>query len=224
MRPPSNCPAQQVSRLVLGLYGSALAGRLSSAYKEFYMHDRGEGMDTLDGFIVEFERASVVHQDVQGFDWARRKAIDLSFEWGRLCLIEFMISGYDDDRRSLYEVPEVRRWMRGVADNWGDYLFWLTPGSLWTALLCMNPTMWSRPADGSLRIEFDSDTVFEQFATSTVAATTLLRKSGMKKSQVRAAGDQAEANLFATFDRKQFGDYVVLHPSGGSVVTYRQGG
>lgn len=124
----------------------------------------------------------------------------------------------------LYEVPEVRRWMRTVADSWGDYLFWLTPGSLWIALLCMNPTMWSRPADGSLRIEFEPETVFQQFAVSTVMATDLLRKNGMKKSQVRAAGDQAKANLFATFERKQFGDYVVLHPGEGSVVTYRQGG
>lgn len=114
--------------------------------------------------------------------------------------------------------------MRTVADSFGDYLFWLTPGSLWIALLCTNPTMWSRPADGSLRIEFEPETVFQQFAVSTVMATDLLRKNGMKKSQVRAAGDQAKANLFATFERKQFGDYVVLHPGEGNVVTYRQGG
>jgi hypothetical protein len=181
-------------------------------------------MDTLAGFIVEIDRDAVVHEDVHGIKWALGTAFDLTLRSGSLCLIEVMISGYDNDPRSLYEVPEVRRWMRKIAAGRMDYLFWLTPGTLWTTLLCLNPTMWSRLADNSLRIEFDPEAVFRQFALSSTAATTLLRSSGMKKSRVKAADDLAEQNLFAVFERRSLGDYVVLHPEERAVVTYRQEG
>lgn len=178
-------------------------------------------MDVLSGFIVEFDRDAVVHQDESGFAWARNLAIGLTLDTGALCHIEMVVDGYNDDPRSLYEVPEVRRWVRGFSDTWADVLFWATPGTLWTALLSLYPAMWSRLPDHSLRFELDPESLSRRFASNVFAGTALLRERGLKKRQVKAAQDQAMGNLLGLFERRRIGDYVVLHPKERTVVTYR---
>lgn len=42
--------------------------------------------------------------------------------------VMFGISGYDDDPRELFEIPEVRRWVIGLDAEWPYWFFFLWPG------------------------------------------------------------------------------------------------
>jgi|SRR5215831_293411 len=178
-------------------------------------------MYTLSGFIAEFDKAMVVYKDVSYFGPVREDLIALTVQYSQLNHLEILIRGYDDDVRSLYEVPEVRRWINILHTRWPDALFWLTPGSLWTSLLCLNPEMHKRLPDGRLQIALDTDHIYEQFAASVMAGDEVLREAGMAEDLVERACDQALKNLSQMFDRKQLGDYVVVHPKDGKILTYR---
>jgi hypothetical protein len=180
-------------------------------------------MDELSGFIAEFDKAMVVHNDIRYFGRARRELLELTVKYRHLNALELLVNGYDEDPRSLYEVPEVRRWMTEVREHYPDLLFWLTPGSLWVACLCLNPDMHSRLPDGRGRIELDTDRLLLQFDKSTVEAGGLLADAGLSDDDIVVVATQAHANLFQMFERKQLGQYVVVHPVHGDVVRYRSG-
>ena len=163
----------------------------------------------------------VLNKDVQYFESLRDDLIALTVEFGGLNHLEVFINGFDDDGRSLYEVPEVRRWVKLVESQWPDFLMWLTPGSLWWCLLCLNPAMHSRTPDGKIRIALDTDELAEQFTTSVAQGTVMLERSGLKTGQSQAIMGQALANLTQMFERKKLGDYVVVHPKSRTVLTYR---
>jgi hypothetical protein len=179
-------------------------------------------METMSGFIAEFDKPMIVHQDVRYFGQVRDDLLNLTLTHRRLSVVEIVIDGYNDDARSLYEVPEVRRWFSLVRDAWPDTLFWLTPGALWVANLSLNPQMHQRLPDGRARIELDPDQLSLEFATSQVEAEAALKSAGLSATDVQRAGKQAQANLIQMFQRKRLGDYVVVHPTNGDVTTYRR--
>ena len=178
-------------------------------------------MDQVPGFMAEFDRAMVVHKDIRYFAQVRDELISLSVEFDHLNHLELLINGYDDDERSLYEVPEVRRWVRLIHEQWPDFLFWLTPASLWTCMLSLNPEMHQRLPDGKLQIALDTDKVFAQFASSVAEGAAALADAGMSSEGSDAAMQQALVSLTQMLERKQLGDYVVVHPKTGGVITYR---
>lgn len=92
-------------------------------------------METVKGLIADFDNAMVVNNDVSFFGPVRRELIDLTMEIGELIRVEVLIGGYNDDPRSWYEVPEVRRWVKKLLGRWPDTLLWLTPASLWYFVL-----------------------------------------------------------------------------------------
>jgi hypothetical protein len=178
-------------------------------------------VDTVPGFIATFSRDMVVHKDTAYFGVTRRELIELTLEFGQLAQLELLISGYDDDNRSLYEVPEVNRWMRLVQGRWPDMLFWLTPGSLWTVLLSLNPSLHTRLPDGRLQIAIDPETLLVQLVESYAAAEDVLTTAGMKKKPLGAATSQAQQNFMHMLERKQLGtDYIVVHPKQKTIVKY----
>jgi len=53
--------------------------------------------------------------------------------------VSFFVEGYGSDPRPLYQVPEVRKYLRKLANEW-PYFFYTDPlddGFLFTLLLCM---------------------------------------------------------------------------------------
>lgn len=170
-------------------------------------------MDTLPGFIVTFDNDIVVHKDVSYFESTRRELIELTVEYRKLNHLELLIGGYDDDNRSLYEVPEVRRWIKLVHATYPDLLFWLTPGSLWIVTLSLNPSFHSRLPDGRLQIAFEPQALLPQFSESYVHAEEVLTKAGMKKKTLDVVKTRAQQNFSEMFERKLLGkDYVVVYP------------
>jgi hypothetical protein len=179
-------------------------------------------MQELSGFIAEFDRAMVLRKEVGHFGSMREELIALTVETGGLNHLEVFIGGFDDDNRSLYQIPEVRRWVQLLERKWPDLLMWLTPGSLWWCLLCLNPGMHSRTPDGKTRIALDTDKLTEQFTSSVAQGAVMLERSGLKNGQSQAIMLQALSNLMQTFERKKLGDdYVVIHPKSGTVLTCR---
>src|SRR5262245_42939111 len=81
-------------------------------------------MDRLFGVIAEFDKAMIVHKDVRYFGSIRDELIDLTVKYRQLNHLEILIDGYDNDLRALYEVPEVRRWVKILHTTWPDFLFW----------------------------------------------------------------------------------------------------
>jgi hypothetical protein len=181
-------------------------------------------MEKLLGVIANFDHAMIIHKNVYYFGFVRSELIDLTVKHGQLNHIEIAIGGYNDDSRSLYEVPEVRRWIKMVHTRWPDSLFWLTPGSLWVWVLCLNPSMHERLPDGRMQVALDPKIIAPQFAASLAVGERVLRKGGMVKDQVDIAIDQAERNLMQMFERKKLGDdYTVAHPESGEVLYYKAG-
>ena len=105
--------------------------------------------------------------------------------------------------------------------RWSDTLFWLTPGSLWLCMLCLNTDMHKRLPDGRLQIALNTEQIFNQFAESLVAGAEVLRNANMAEDLVDRACDQAQQNLLQMLGRKKLGDYVILHPKDGTILTYR---
>jgi hypothetical protein len=193
---------------------SARSNRPKHSYKE-------AEMETLPGVIAEFSRGMVVHKDVRYFGSIRDELIELTIAHGQLNHVEVLIDGYNDDDRSLYEVPEVRRWVKLVCEGWDDALFWLTPGSLWLFVLSLNPEMHSKLPDGRRQITLDTDAIIQDVVTGYAAAEETLEKAGMEEDLVAECTAQAQQNLMEMFQRKQLGDYVVVHPKRGEVITYK---
>jgi hypothetical protein len=180
-------------------------------------------MQILPGVLACFDLQMVLHQDTQYFGWVRTELIDLTLRDGALNRVEVTIGGYDDDPRSLYEVPEVRRWVRQVQKEWPDAPFWLTPASLWLWMLCLNPQMFSRLPDGRLQIAMDTDQIIQQYQAVAISALELLLGRGLSDEAQAAVQQQAADNLHQTFERKKLGtDYGLVHPDTGQMVQYRR--
>jgi hypothetical protein len=179
-------------------------------------------IDILSGFLAEFDKAMVVHNDVAYLGEARREALTLTLDRDELNVAEIFISGYDDDPRSLYEVPEVRRWFKTAHDRWPDITFWLAPDSLRTAALSLNPSMWSRVSDGRLRIEFDTEVILDQFVADATKAFVVVVDAGMSEASAMRAAENARENVQRMFDQLRYGDYAVVHPEDGAIRKYRK--
>jgi hypothetical protein len=180
-------------------------------------------METLSGFMAEFDKAMVVHKDVAYFGRARDELIELTMQYGQLNLLDISIDGYNDDQRSLYEVPEVRRWIKIIETRWPDFLFWLTPGSLWLCMLSLNPVMYQRLSDGRLQITLDQESLIRQFVVSISAAEEVLSKAGMTVKQVDRVIEQANPNIVQMFERKSRGkDYILIYPRDGAIRIYKK--
>ena len=148
-----------------------------------------------------------------------------------------MISGYNNDPRSLYEIPQVQRWITGITHGLGaswtkfmgastvpipDWLYWLTPGSLYLCTLSMIPSMHNRLANGKLLIEFDTDKISELCAKSIVAAEDVLKQAGLSDETVEDITEQSAMNMINMLCGEKLGDYVVLYPTDGQIRTYRK--
>lgn len=179
-------------------------------------------MNRVPGFLAEFEKAAVLHNDVIDVSGVRDDLVALTVEFKTLCQLEIVVTGYNDDPRALYDVPEVRRWIGAIMKRWPDMLFWLTPGSLWIFLLSLNPEMVEVLPGHSHKIAFDTDSIAQQIATSHVAAESILKSNGLDGEQIAAISKTARENLFAMYERKRFGDYNVIHPTHNKPITYRR--
>lgn len=148
--------------------------------------------------------------------------VDLTVEYDALTHLELSITGYNDDPRSLYEVPEVRRWMTLVSARWPDLYYWLTPGTLWVYALALNPDTFQRLPDGQLRIALDPERMLQSMLPGYVAAEGILAARGMPQDRIDVITRRAQQNFLAMLERKKFGDYMVVHPKSGTVTTYRR--
>jgi hypothetical protein len=185
-------------------------------------------METLSGFIASFDKAMVVHKDLYYFGPVRDELIQLTAEYNQLNLLDLLIQGYDDDNRSLYEVPEVTRWIRMIYARWPDLLYWLTPTSLRVYMLCLNPSMHQRLPDGRIQIALDLEELSRQFVASAVADEKALSKAGMARDKIDPVSNQADRNLLKMFERISQGkdydfgkDYILIHPKDGKVRKYQ---
>jgi hypothetical protein len=179
-------------------------------------------MNQVPGFMAEFERVAVVHKDTSDVSGVRDDLIALTVESQNLCQLEVVITGYNEDPRALYDVPEVRRWIGAIMKRWPDMLFWLTPGSLWIFLLSLNPEMVEALPGHGHRIAFDTEVIAHQVATTHVAAEAILREKGLDAAQFAPIHKTARDNLFAMYEKKRFGDYIVIHPKHNQPITYRR--
>jgi hypothetical protein len=178
-------------------------------------------METLKGLIADFDNAMVVNNDVSYFGPVRRELIDSTKEHGELIRVEVLIGGYNDDPRSLYEVPEVRRWVKKLVKLWPDALLWLTPASLWYFVLSLNPKMFSRQADGQLKIEMDLESVIHEISDSMSTGAQTLRDTGMAEDALDRVFDQGLANIKRMIGARKFlEDYNVVHPKDGEPFLY----
>ncbi len=180
-------------------------------------------METLKGLIADFSYAMVAHKDTSYFSTVRSEIIELTVEHSELAHLEVLFGGYDDDTRSVYEVPEVNRWINLVCKRWPDAMFWLTPTSLWVFSLSLNPDMHSRLPDGRIQIAIDVETLLPQIADSHAAGVEALVEAGMAQDAADRVEEHATENIKQMLERKKFGeDYAVVHPKDGTVFIYRK--
>ena len=92
-------------------------------------------------FVVTIERDDVEAGDVS-------KAVAIFNSFSKNCrtamrvigCVEFSVSGYDDDPRPLWQIPEVRRFFKRLRHDVPHVLFFLCPerkaANLWALLCC----------------------------------------------------------------------------------------
>lgn len=177
-------------------------------------------MKKLSGFIAEFDHQTILDQDLTNVSVVRTELIELTAKYNQLNLVEILVSGYDDDPRSLYEVVEVRAWMQAIHQQWPDWLFWLTPASLWACMLSLNPEMHSRDGEGQLRVQLDTDRLIKQFQKSGEAAAMILLNADMNPDNFEGLFQAALETFTDMTQRVQLGEYVVIHPDSNEIVTY----
>lgn len=62
---------------------------------------------------------------------------DSQYVWSWKGNLSVSVSGYDDDPRELYEIPEVRRYLQGLDQEWPFWFFFLTPPSIQQVGMCL---------------------------------------------------------------------------------------
>ena len=62
---------------------------------------------------------------------------DPQYVWSWKCNLSVSVNGYDDDPRELYEIPEVRRYLQGLDQEWPFWFFFLTPPSIQQVGMCL---------------------------------------------------------------------------------------
>jgi CHAT domain-containing protein/tetratricopeptide (TPR) repeat protein len=175
-------------------------------------------MKVLPGFIAEFSSSEVTAGGISRMESFREELFDLTRRHGRMAFLEMLVAGYDDDPRSLYEVPEVRAWIQSMYDRWPDWLLQLTPGSLWVVFQCLNPEMHTRSADGRLTARLDLDTISRRAWASMPAMQEALAKRGIRKNRIDGIVKQGLENVRDAYGGSRAGDYALIHPDQATVV------
>lgn len=62
---------------------------------------------------------------------------DPQYVWSWKGNLSVSVSGYDNDSRELYEIPEVRRYLQGLDQEWPFWFFFLTPSSIQLVGMCL---------------------------------------------------------------------------------------
>ncbi|UVJ44300.1 hypothetical protein NVV94_01405 [Pseudomonas sp. LS1212] len=62
---------------------------------------------------------------------------DPQYVWSWKGKLTLVISGYDNDTRELFEIPEVCRYLRGIDQAWPFWFFFLTPSSIKLVGMCL---------------------------------------------------------------------------------------
>jgi hypothetical protein len=121
----------------------------------------------IDGLIFRASRAEVETGRTEGILTLLRKLLnpDVALRArGRLILI---IDGYDDDKRELYMIPEVREWIREVDREFPYWLFFMDLGPRSTLAFVMFALCRYERVSGGSRIP---DQELNQFLLARFAA------------------------------------------------------
>jgi len=129
----------------------------------------------MDHVLVPIQRADVESGDVSAtvevFDCF---AVSRTMAMSMLGRVAISVSGYDDDRRSLWKIPEVRRFFARLHRAIPHMLFFLSPGkqasALWVTLCCEFTVVGGVP---SIDPETLSEFVMDSFAANNVFCESL---------------------------------------------------
>lgn len=92
-------------------------------------------------FMLPVQRKDIEHPSDEGLHYITESITDLARVWiaeGKPSRTELTISGYDDDPRELYEIPEVCQWANQIFNQFPALLFFITSASIdrFTGWLC----------------------------------------------------------------------------------------
>lgn len=109
--------------------------------------DTFEQMAALGGtmFTYQINRSLIEEKNTLAFTqfWNVQRIATAGTLRSMFGTVIFSIGGFDHDNRAIYEIPEVRNYLRGLADEW-PYFFWadsLTTDFLIELIKCMVPTL-----------------------------------------------------------------------------------
>lgn len=116
--------------------------------------------------------------------------------------VAFMVAGYDDDPRELFEIPEVRTFFQSVTIEWPHWLWFLTReenanqlGMLFS-LLC--GAQWVDPADKSKRYFVNERALALQVEDMLMRGDVLFTTNGITVEEKRTSLDTAMKALGMT--------------------------
>jgi hypothetical protein len=114
--------------------------------------------------MLPVERRDIEHPSAAGREYVTESIADLARLWiaeGRPSRAMLTISGYDDDPRELYEIPEVCQWANRTLNEFPVLPFFLTDASLdpFVGWLCgpvskhaiTSPEFWKKFTDAKMR-------------------------------------------------------------------------
>lgn len=75
---------------------------------------------------------------------------DPKYAWSWKGTLSVTFSGYDDDPRELFEIPEVRLYLHALDQEWPFWFFFLTPPSIRLVGMCLTSAMSVAPGKAFL--------------------------------------------------------------------------
>lgn len=137
--------------------------------------------------LLPVDRKDIEHPSDKSRQYLTEAITDLARLWiaeGRPLRILLTISGYDEDSRELYEIPEVCQWAKQIANEFPVFLFFLDDISIdrFVGWLC-GPV--SKQAIASREFaERYNDTKMEFVANAVAESSDLLEKLGADRKTI----------------------------------------
>ena len=113
--------------------------------------------------------------------------------------VTLAISGYDDDERALWEIPEVRRWFR-AADPLVRYWFWFLnphPKAAGLTLLMCSVCPYEKISPSEFR--FDPAEQSRFLETNFLRLNELCRRLGCEEDDIRTISEAITAHYASRF-------------------------
>ena len=173
-----------------------------------------EGASTrkIPGVIFSVQSSALQNQDIQSVPPLLESLAALTVKHDAPHFVEVTFDGFDQDPRSVDEIPEVAAWARQVQERYPEWLAWLTPGALLRQAMCIIPDLAERLPNGQVALNLGAQGFRALLSVGVDDAANRLRRLGMSDAKIREAFHPAitQNRQAALLGQHQLGKHYIV--------------